>query len=323
MASQHSDRRPYRRRFSIGPDASSSDSVHSSPRPPPSAFSFPFQAYPGNPDPGMSIPGLGPRRNPSVESMTVAVQRSYAALGLLDPALNPSQTTTLPRSGSLSDLHRPYAPFMADGAANSSPNSSPTNSVYRNSAAANMIHSDFAASHSQIPRVASAPTVFRAPFLSPASRPTSSLWSPPSNPNILNAASPNASATALPLNFPKSKPPLPSTRLTAPLSDTEKPWLNEREPRTRVAWWVTIACWFAGLVGAAILAWTGVRDVKARMLNPSSLCLVMDENWSNGLDPTRWSRVAELGGFGYVSCSICDHIITIIQQWRIRNDNHL
>ena len=273
--------RHHRRRFSTGDHAR--DSLSSSP---PSAFSFPFQAYPGNPDPGMSIPGLGPRRNPSVESMALAVQRSYAALGLLDPTLNPGPTNTLPRSGSLSDLHRPNAPFMAD------PNSSPTNSVYRNSAAANMMPPG--ATPAQIPRVSSAPTVFRAPFLSPASRHSSSLWSPPSNSNILNPASPNVSSTALPL---KSKPPLPSTRLTAPLSASEKPWLNESEPRTRAAWWVTLACWFAGLVGAVILCWTGVRDVKSRMLK-TPLCLVMDENWSAGLDSARWSKVVELGGFG-------------------------
>ncbi|KAF8234508.1 concanavalin A-like lectin/glucanase [Tricholoma matsutake] len=270
--------RPYRRRFSIGDVASDSSGT----RPPPSAFSFPFQAYPGNPDPGMSIPGLGPRRNPSLESMTAAVQRSYAALGVLD------QNNTLPRSGSLSDLHRPYAPFMAD----STP--SPSNSVYRNSAAANMMPPDL----SGIPRISSSPTVFRAPFLSPASRPNSSLWSPPSSSNLLNTASPNASTTALPISIPKSKPPLPSTRLAAPLSQSEKPWLNQPDTRARAAWWVTLACWFAGLAGAALLCWSGVRDVKSRMLNPNNLCLVMDENWSTGLDPTRWSRDVQLGGFG-------------------------
>lgn len=278
--------RSYRRRFSIGDNVSESPS-DSSRRPPPTAF--PFQAYPGNPDPGMSIPGL-PRRNPSVESMTLAVQRSYAALGLLDPILNPPHTNTLPRSGSLSDLHRPQAPFMSDH--HPTP-PSPTNSVYRNSAAANMSDS--------IPRVSSAPTVFRAPFLSPASRPTSSLWSPPSNHNLLNAVSPNESATALAASFVKSKAPLPSTRLTAPLSESEKPWIKESESRSRAAWWVTLACWCLGLVGAAILCWTGITDVKARMINQSSLCLVMDENWSGGLDPTRWTKDVELGGFGFVS----------------------
>ena len=272
--------RRHRRRFSIGGHAL--DSLYSlSDSSPPSAF--PFQAYPGNPDPGMSIPGV--RRNPSLESMSMAVQRSYAALGLLDSTPN-----TLPRSGSLSDLHRPNPPFMAT----TDTPSSPRNSVYKNSAAANMMPADFVRPPAQIPRVSSSPTVFRAPFLSPASRHSSSLWSPPSNPNILNPASPNASSTALPL---KSKPPLPSTRLIAPLSISEKPWLNETEPRTRAAWWVTVACWFAGLVGATVLCWTGVRDVKYRMLK-SPLCLVMDENWSAGLDSTRWSRVVESGGFG-------------------------
>lgn len=59
-----------------------------------------------------------------------------------------------------------------------------------------------------------------------------------------------------------------------------------------------MACWFAGLVGAAVLCWTGVKNVQARMLKSGSLCLVMNENWSGGLDASRWSKVVELGGFG-------------------------
>jgi hypothetical protein len=281
----------HRRRFSIGNDSLRSLRSDSSPRVlPPSSYSlnFPFQAYPGNPDPGMSVPGLPAlaRRNPSVESMALAVQRSYAALGLLDPNNNPTPSNTLPRSGSLSDLHRPYPPFMSDP--------SPHNSVYTKSAAANMMHSSPSSPDlGQIPRVSSSQTVFRTPFLSPASRPTT-LWSPPPN----NPSSPAASNTAL--AFPKSKPPLPSARLTAPLSESEKPWIKEREPRTRLAWWVTLACWFLGLAGAAALCYTGISDVKSRMLDEGSLCMVMDESWGGGLDTNTWARDVELGGFGFV-----------------------
>jgi hypothetical protein len=288
----------YRRRFSLGNDPSirsDSSSTRSFPRVlPPSSYSlnFPFQAYPGNPDPGMSIPGLPGlnHRNPSVESMAIAVQRSYAALGLLDPNNSPTPPNTLPRSGSLSDLHRPYAPFMADGS-----NASPRNSVYSKSAAANMMHSPSSPDLGQIPRASSSQTIFRAPFLSPASRPSSTFWSPPTN----TTASPTVSTTALAL--PKSKPPLPSARLTAPLSETEKPWLKQREPRTRLAWWVTVACWFLGLAGAAALCYTGMSDIKLRMLNQGSLCMVMDENWGGGLDSNKWARDVELGGFGSVA----------------------
>ncbi|KAF8634066.1 hypothetical protein AX17_004329 [Amanita inopinata Kibby_2008] len=245
-------------------------------RPPPSSFLFPFQAYPGNPDPGMPIPG---------------VRSSSRHRGSIDDGNGSTMTPyqDLPHSGSLTNLSRPYAPFMAS-----------STSIYKSSAAANISSTPSAAilnhtgeSGSQIPRTSSTQT-FRSPFLSPASRP-SSLWSPPTYP--VHPYSPSASSSALPYVLPRTKPPLPSTRIAAPLSITEKPWMNDKEPRATLSYWITVCCMLLGLAGAAFLCWHGVSDVQK--LNPSKLCMVLDEDFDGtSLDESVWSRDVELGGFG-------------------------
>jgi len=208
---------------------------------PPSSFTFPFQAYAGNPDPGLPIPG---RRRSSLESI------------------------------------KPIAPFT------SLPRSPSSNSLYKQSAAANM--------PAEIPRNSSVHS-FRAPFLAPTSRPSSSLWSPPSYPtNLILGSSPSASSTALVL---KSKPPLPSTRLSAPLQQTDKPWLTKPEPNARSSYLLTLFCIFLGFIAAAALAFFGLRSVP--LLDENHLCMVLDESFSgNSLDESVWNYDIQLGGFG-------------------------
>ncbi|GLB41072.1 putative glycosyl hydrolases family 16 [Lyophyllum shimeji] len=298
------------------PGSTGSAYSDSSSRPPPSAF--PFQAYPGNPDP---LPFTFGRRRASLESLANGIP-AYAYT-------NAYADSSLPRAGSLSDLHRPQAPFMANNSETGPlTTSSSSSSLYRASAAA---------------QIASPPTTitrspsqtFRAPFLSPASRPASSLssWTPPPPP----PAAPDASTSALPLatsrsNLQLHRPPLPSTLLVrdgqgsarnsnlnlhandekaAAGAETykdkdliEKEKENEgrdgrRDARDRAAWWLTLACLLLGAAASALLCWTGIRDVKSRMLDESGLCLVMDENFEGGqLDDTRWGREVEAGGFG-------------------------
>ncbi|KAF8631464.1 hypothetical protein AX15_002401 [Amanita polypyramis BW_CC] len=251
-------------------------------RPPPSSFTFPFQAYPGNPDPGMSIPGLRtsskrPQTSDDDSGSTVGTCRS------------------LFHSGSWTDLSRPHAPFM-----------SPPNAVFKGSAAANLPTTPAATTFQrpgdtnvQVPRSSSSQT-FRAPFLSPASRPSSSLWSPPSYPTHLvgtDPSSPSASSAALPYALPKSKPPLPSTRIAVPIPASEKPWLSKKEPRETLGYFITVICLLLGLGGAAVLCWRGISSVQK--LDPSRLCLVLDENFDGtSLDNSVWSLDVELGGFG-------------------------
>ncbi|KAF8347469.1 glycoside hydrolase family 16 protein [Amanita rubescens] len=170
------------------------------------------------------------------------------------------------------------------------------NPVFKGSAAAslNVVSGD---SGTLIPRPSSAQT-FRPPFLSPASRPSSSVWSPPTYPLVgTNPSSPSGSFAALPYALPKSKPPLPSTRIAAPIPISDKPWLSKKEPRATLSYFITIICMLLGLGGAAVLCWQGFTSVQK--LDPNRLCLVLDENFDGtSLDNSVWSYDVELGGFG-------------------------
>ena len=161
--------------------------------------------------------------------------------------------------------------------------SSSSNSIYRASVAANMAVEDTP------PPVQS----FRPAFLAPSSRPNSSLWSPPAyNAQLISS---RASTTALP-HLSKPKPPLPSTRLSAPIEKSDKPWLSKREPGTMASYWTTLLLILLGLGGAAVLCWQGVTNVP--LLN-NKLCLVLSEDFSSpDLDTSTWTKDVELGGFG-------------------------
>jgi len=264
-------------------------------RAPPSAFHFPFQAYGGNPDPGLSIPGLGCR---SGRSSTESLHGAYSSATSV-PTRHPPQAPSShgshnmlrasPEGGSWvdHDLEPPYPPFMAHNGSQPYRNSDPT---------------------SQILSHGSSTAPFRAPFLSPASRP-SSLWSPPSHATH--------SHTALPTVTPQAgseippKPPLPSTLLTQKLTKEDKPWLSERpDSRTRSSRWVTLFMLFLGACGAGLLCWTGYSDAGKTMIDPRQLCLVMEDTFDD-LDIDNggtWTRDVEMSGFGYVSCSLTESV---------------
>ncbi|TFK37023.1 glycoside hydrolase family 16 protein [Crucibulum laeve] len=191
-----------------------------------------------------------------------------------------------------------------DGSGSVTPPNGSSNSLYRNSAAGNMMSGvdTGAGNGGAIPRTSSTQT-FRAPFLSPASRPTSSLWAPPSYSQQLmsngngGVYSPNASSSALPYPALPKKAPLPSTRLAAPIAKSDKPWLAKPDPRARLSWWLTLFCIFIGIGGAAVLCWQGVASVQK--IDPSRLCSVLNEDFSgSSLDESVWNREIELGGFG-------------------------
>ena len=156
----------------------------------------------------------------------------------------------------------------------------------------------------------------RAPFLSPASRPTSTVWSPPSYPAFPYPGSPNQNSAVYPpdSNHPsspylptnggsnpylarKTKAPLPSSRLVQKLTDDEKPWLNEKDGRGRASWWLTFACFILGVGGSAVICYLGWTNVK--FLKDSDLCLVMEDEFNEGsLNTDFWTPDVELGGFG-------------------------
>ncbi|KAJ8502368.1 hypothetical protein ONZ45_g11829 [Pleurotus djamor] len=164
-----------------------------------------------------------------------------------------------------------------------------------------------------LPRNSSAQS-FRAPFLSPASRPTSSLWSPPSYPQLPHfppspnpngkegSASPSESTANLGfLHYPyppkPSKKVLPSTRLAAPLTKADKPWLKKKDFRTRLSYWSTLFCIFLGAAGAGVLCFFGITSVNT--LPQSSLCMVLNEDFGGGIDTDgTWNQINSISGFG-------------------------
>ncbi|KAJ4471512.1 concanavalin A-like lectin/glucanase [Lentinula aciculospora] len=242
-------------------------------RAPPSSFAYPFQAYPGNPDPGAPPPsGYLYSRRSSLESLHHLPRRS----------LNFSDDShTRPASSTHDDqLPRPLAPFMAD--------SSPRN---RNSAAASTKTSTPNLNDSRPNSM-----IFRAPFLSPASRNSSTVWTPPQY-VAHDGTSPAASTTALGLAVRKGKPPVPSTLLTEKLTQQHKPWLAQRQPRERLAKFLTFFCIALGLAGAALLCFFDIQSID--LLDESKLCVVFQDDFNSGsLDTSVWKRTVELGGFG-------------------------
>jgi hypothetical protein len=276
-------------------------------RPPPSSFTFPFQAYPGNPDPGTGIPS--------------SYLRAISSSGLSHTRRSSFSSLNTPRIA-----HTPLSNVHSRSA--SSLHSKPVTSVYRNSAAAAMnsptssprgssfdgpYNSQFRTNPKSLRKSPS--QIFRTPFLSPSSRPASihagftpshppSSFAPvPTPPNASTIFPPPAPITLPPKPVPK--PPLPSARL--PLNTpVPKPWLLERPPpRARLSWWLTFLCALLGIVGAAAICWDGIRSV--RRLDYNQLCLVMEDNFdSDTIDEGWWSRDIGLGGFGLVHvCSWC------------------
>jgi hypothetical protein len=250
--------------------------------PPPSSFvmpvAFPFQSYPGNPDPGTPIPGFARRRFS------------------FDAAFTPQTNTEtepihLRESNSVTDIRM-----------------SASNPLYRNSAAGAIVSgtvSDIGhgSGSRSLVRPRSSSQTFRSPFLSPASRPSSSLWSPPSAypSRLLNGAgtSPvaaSAASSALALALPKSKPPLPSTALPAKLTRADKPWLTDRNQYSHASWWLTFLCFFLGLAAAAVLCWRGV--VTVNKLDPNQLCLLFEDQFETLDTDNSWTRDVEMSGFG-------------------------
>ncbi|KAF7307707.1 Glycoside hydrolase family 16 protein [Mycena kentingensis (nom. inval.)] len=240
-------------------------------RPPPSAFNqFPFQSHPGNPDP---LPTR--RRSSSFESLPSPPTRQMSDDDHLvrdDMVLQPPQPRFMSRSASNLSLDQ-------------SGRTSSGSSIFRGSAAAGMMSPTGTGSAPGTP-----PPTFRAPFLAPSSRPSSSLWTPP----VYPYASDSASLSAIGLSTPPV--PAPSTRLEAKLSKNEKPWLQRAAPRERASWWLTFFSMFLGLAGAAALCYFGYTGVDK--FNDSELCLVMQDDFATLDLQNKWTRQVDLGGGG-------------------------
>ncbi|KAH7235823.1 concanavalin A-like lectin/glucanase domain-containing protein [Fusarium tricinctum] len=77
------------------------------------------------------------------------------------------------------------------------------------------------------------------------------------------------------------------------IGEVEKPWLEKTNPKEK---WVSILPILAilfGLVGSGFLVWDGIRSVVK-----NKYCPVLDEDFSQGLNPNIWTREVEVGGYG-------------------------
>lgn len=171
----------------------------------------------------------------------------------------------------------------------------PVSDVYRNSVAGNLAHE----SQTNLPRTSSTPS-FRSPFLSPASRPSSTIWSPPIQPLYGAGGTPNASTNQLgPVK--KFKPPMPSTMLSEKIADRDKSWLRgQKGDRPRLSWWLTALMWFIGLCAGAVKIYFDYKSI--RILDDSQLCPVFTDNFDS-LNLNDWTPDIQLSGFGYVFAS--------------------
>jgi hypothetical protein len=74
----------------------------------------------------------------------------------------------------------------------------------------------------------------------------------------------------------------------------EKPWMKKKDPRATISWWLTVSMTFLGAVGGALMCLFGVRDLKF----VGDVCIVLDEDFSSGLDENIWLREVDMSGFG-------------------------
>ncbi|KAH9838018.1 concanavalin A-like lectin/glucanase domain-containing protein [Rhodofomes roseus] len=302
-------------------------------RSPPSAFpSFPFQSHAGNPDPGTAIPGTIGRRE-SIDSLAARAQNGQVlhAPGSVNHPLSPPGSGTAYPAGAapggyglveeIDDLGRPYAPFMGEVPERAqTPSSAGSQSqLYRNSAAAAVAGKgeygqwSFDNGHG-LPRTGSAQQIsMRAPFLSPASRPTSSLWAPPSFPYAYPPGSGSSTALGgyagsgmlgqyssyadIQAQLRKNKPIMPSSKIAQKLTGEDKPWITHKDGRARASYWLTVAGIVAGIAGAAVLCY--FTWVDTYFLADSQVCSYFYDDFSGGLDTSNtWNTDNELGGFG-------------------------
>jgi len=75
--------------------------------------------------------------------------------------------------------------------------------------------------------------------------------------------------------------------------EIDRPWLDRKDPKEK---WVTIIPVIGLLVGLAItglLVYDGLQSVQNY-----KYCMILDENFSDGLNTKVWTKEVEVGGFG-------------------------
>ncbi|KAG6856109.1 hypothetical protein H0H87_007361, partial [Tephrocybe sp. NHM501043] len=91
----------------------------------------------------------------------------------------------------------------------------------------------------------------------------------------------------------------PKSTMLAAKGTLEKPWIEERDPYSRIAYFITYGVMLIGIACGVVRCYTGWRDVP--LIN-SNLCLVLDENFDSedGVfgDNGKFFREVDMSGFG-------------------------
>jgi len=73
----------------------------------------------------------------------------------------------------------------------------------------------------------------------------------------------------------------------------EKPWLAKKDPKEKWVWIIPVIGMAVGVAITGVLVYFGLQSVKNY-----NYCPVLDEHWSNGIDPKIWTLEQQTGGFG-------------------------
>ncbi|KAL8649354.1 MAG: hypothetical protein Q9210_004449 [Variospora velana] len=115
---------------------------------------------------------------------------------------------------------------------------------------------------------------------------------PFSSPFASGRASANASSSALNLHQAAQQSKYFHSRRVKK-GEVERPWLDKKDPREK---WVTIIPLIGlalGFAFAGFLVYDGLKTVVKH-----DYCPILDEDFSQGLNPEVWTKESEVGGFG-------------------------
>lgn len=75
--------------------------------------------------------------------------------------------------------------------------------------------------------------------------------------------------------------------------EIEKPWLDKKDPKEK---WVWIIPLIGALIGIGLAGFSIYEGLKSH--SSHTYCPVLDDTFTNGIDPKTWTHEVQVGGFG-------------------------
>lgn len=122
-----------------------------------------------------------------------------------------------------------------------------------------------------------------------------SFAAPPARPMTTFSNAPSVATSIGPIKGKRIK-----STLLEDTSILEKPWLKKKDPYSRIAYLLTYAAAFLGVIASAVRCYLGYKSVQ---LISGNLCMVLDEDFNSDTNTVfgsggKWFREIELGGYG-------------------------